>query len=202
MSAFVLYLISGLIAYCLGSISTGILVSRIAHGPDLREVGSKNTGASNVLRSMGWKCGLITFAGDCAKAILACLIGKWITGSDMGKLFCGLMVIIGHNWPIFFHLKGGKGVASSCGVMLICFPVPALICYLAAIAVIALTKYISLGSMTMLVLYAVIVSLFFSGGSVYVILWAVLLAALCVLRHRTNIQRLMTGTENKFGKRI
>ncbi len=202
MNTVVAYILSGVIAYCLGSISSGILVSKQAHGPDLRSVGSKNTGASNVLRTMGWKFGIITFLGDCLKAVLACWIGELLTGSHNAALVCGLCVIIGHNWPVFFGFKGGKGVASSCGVMIYCFPVPALICYGIAILVIALTKFISLGSMCMLTLYAILVSLFYSNGNRWIILWTVILAILCIIRHRTNIQRLLHGTENKFGQKI
>ena len=197
-----LYLLAGLIAYCLGSVSVGILVSRAAKGPDLRTVGSKNTGASNVLRTMGWKYGLLTFAGDCLKAVLACWIGRTLTGSPFSAMFAGLMVIIGHNWPVFFQLKGGKGVASSCGVMVFCFPVPALICFALTVALIAWTRYISLGSMFLLVLYAVIVSLTYKGDCWwFVFLWCTILAVICVARHHGNITRLLNGTENKLGKK-
>ena len=196
------FLVAGIIAYLLGSISTGILVSRAGHGPDLRKVGSKSTGASNVQRTMGWKWGLITFTGDFLKAVLACWIGKILIGNQMGTLFCGLAVVIGHNWPVFFQMKGGKGVASSCGVMLFCFPVPALICFIFTITLIAITKYISLGSMSMLTLYALLVSFFFSGGDWRIIAWCIILAILCIYRHRANIQRLLKGEENKIGQKV
>lgn len=196
MTAF-LYVLVAVVAYLLGSISTGLIVAKLHHGPNLREVGSKNTGASNVLRTMGLRNGLITFVGDCGKAALACGIGWWTLG-QYGALLAGLMVILGHNWPVFFQFRGGKGVASSCGVMLVCFPIPALISYVVAIAIIAATKFISLGSMCMLTLFSVLVSVFYSGGDVIVILWAVLLAALCLLRHRTNIGRLLHGCENRL----
>ena len=195
------YVLVGVIAYLLGSISTGLLVAKMNHGPNLREVGSKNTGASNVLRTMGLKSGLMTFAGDCGKAALSCGIGYWTLGL-YGAMLAGLMVILGHNWPVFFQFKGGKGVASSCGVMLVCFPIPALISYVVAISIIAATRFISLGSMCMLTAFAILVSVFFSGGDPVVILWAVLLAALCILRHRTNIGRLIHGTENKLGQKV
>ena len=195
------YVLVGAVAYLLGSISTGLLVAKLNHGPNLREVGSKNTGASNVLRTMGLRNGLITFAGDCGKAALACGIGYWALG-QYGAMLAGLMVILGHNWPVFFQFKGGKGVASSCGVMLVCFPIPALISYVVAIGIIAATRFISLGSMCMLTVFAILVSVFFSGGDLLVILWAVLLAALCILRHRTNIGRLIHGTENKLGQKV
>ena len=158
MSVTLAYVITGVIAYLLGSISTGILVAQKNHGPNLREVGSKNTGASNVLRTMGLKSGLITFVGDCGKAAVACLIGRWLLApygaSLYGAMLAGLLVILGHNWPVFFQFKGGKGVASSCGVMLVCFPLPAIICFVFCLALIYLSKYISLGSMSMLTLYA------------------------------------------------
>ncbi len=195
------YVLVGAVAYLLGSISTGLLVAKLNHGPNLREVGSKNTGASNVLRTMGLRNGLITFAGDCGKAALACGIGYWTLG-QYGAMLAGLMVILGHNWPVFFQFKGGKGVASSCGVMLVCFPIPALISYVVAIGIIAATRFISLGSMCMLTVFAILVSVFFSGGDLLVILWAVLLAALCILRHRTNIGRLIHGTESRLGQKV
>ena len=202
LTQILLYLISGVAAYLLGSISSGILVSRAGNGPDLRKVGSGNTGATNVQRTMGWKWGLITFAGDCLKAVLACWIGRLVTGSPYGAMFGGLMVIIGHNWPVFFQFRGGKGVASSCGVMLFCFPLPAVICFAVTSALIAITRYVSLGSITMLTLYAILVSCFFSDGDLRIILWAVLLAAFCLYRHRPNIRRLIRGEENKLGQKI
>lgn len=195
------YVLVAVLAYLLGSISTGLLVAKYAHGPNLREVGSKNTGASNVLRTMGWKSGLVTFAGDCLKSLLACLIGLWLL-DHYGAMWAGLFVILGHNWPIFFQLKGGKGVASSCGVMLVCFPIPALISYVIAIGVIAATKFVSLGSMCMLVSYGLMVCLFCSGGDVITILWAIALAAMCVIRHHANVGRLLSGTESKLGQKV
>ncbi len=201
MSRWLLYLLAAVSAYLLGSISSGILVARLMHGPDLRTVGSRNPGATNVQRTMGWVPGLLTFAGDFLKAILACYLGKLITGSHLGALFAGAFVVIGHNWPVFFQFKGGKGVASSLGVMLFCFPVPALISYGLGLLVVLVTRYVSLASMSILTLYAVLVSAFYSNGDYRIILWSIFLAAMCVIRHRANIDRLMHGKENRFGKK-
>ena len=195
-------IISCLIAYLLGSVSTGILVSKATHGPDLRRVGSGNTGASNVQRTMGWKYGLITFFGDAAKGLIACMLAQLITGSHFGAMLAGLFVILGHNWPVFFQFKGGKGVATSGAVMLFCYPVPALICIALTILIIALTKYISLGSLSLVFFFSLLVSLFYSGGNACIIIWTCLIAVLCFYRHRSNIVRLIKGTENKLGKRI
>lgn len=201
MPAFLLVIITIILSYCLGSISTGLLVAKKNNGPDLRSVGSKNTGATNVLRTMGWKYGLITFFGDALKALAACLIGRLLIGNNFGAMLAGLFVILGHNWPVFFSFKGGKGVASSCGVMLFCFPIPALICFVLTIALIAVTRYVSVGSMFMLVLYALIVSVFYSAGNLCIIIWTVILACLCLYRHRANINRLIHHQENKFGSK-
>ncbi len=196
-----LVLLSCIIAYLLGSVSTGILISKINHGPDLRTVGSGNTGASNVQRTMGWKYGWITFFGDAVKGVLACWIGYLLTGNHMVSLASGLFAILGHNWPVFFGFKGGKGVATSCGVLLYCFPIPALICFALTVALIALTRYISLGSMFLLTSYALIVSLSYQGPwRTFVITWTFILAVLCILRHHQNIRRLLQGKENMLGK--
>ena len=201
MSPALRYVIVAIAAYLMGSVSFGIIVSGAFHGPNLRKVGSKNTGASNVQRTMGWKYGLMTFFGDYAKAALACGLGWWLCGNLYGAMLAGLCVIIGHNWPVFFEFSGGKGVACSVAVMLVCFPVPALICYAIGITVIAITRYISLGSMLVVTSYAILVSVFWSGGDLLIILWSVLIAAFCIYRHRTNIDRLIHGTERKLGNK-
>ena len=189
------------LAYLLGSLSGGIITSRLAHGPDLRTVGSKNTGASNVQRTMGWKYGLITFFFDSLKGVLACWLAELITGDHMAALLAGLCCVIGHNWPVFFHFKGGKGVATTGGVMLYCFPVPALICIALTVLVIALFRYISLGSLIMVVSFAILVSFFYSGGNPWIIAWACVLMIMCIIRHHANIGRLIHGTENKLGQK-
>ncbi len=196
------WVLAAIAAYLLGSISTGLLVARLAHGPDLHTVGSGSTGASNVQRTMGWKYGLITFWGDALKAVLACWIGSLLTNSEYGALLGGFFVVLGHNWPVFFHFKGGKGVACGCGVMLFCFPAPAGICFALTIAVIALCRYISVGSMFMHVLYAILVSAFWSGGDGIIIGWTIVLAALCIFCHRANIARLIAHKENKLGHSV
>ena len=195
------YLLAAVIGYLLGSVSTGILVAKVNHGPDLHKVGSGNVGASNVLRTMGARSGAITFLGDYFKAVAACLIGLWLTGSHDGMLAAGLAVVVGHNWPVFFGFEGGKGVAASTAVMVCCYWQWGLIGYAVAIGLIALTRYISLGSMVMLVLYAVLVILFEAHGNIWIILWAVALAAMCLIRHRSNITRLLSGTERKIGQK-
>ena len=196
------YILIGIIAYLLGSISTGLIVAKVTGGPDLREVGSKNTGASNALRAMGTKDGLIVFLGDYAKAALACGIGWWISGKLEGAMLAGLCAVIGHNWPVFFQFRGGKGVASSVAVMLVCFPVPALLCYALGFALIGIWKFISLGSLSVLLGYALIVTFLASGGNWLIIAWVWVLAIMCFVRHRENIKRLLQGNERKIGEKL
>lgn len=193
-------ILSCILAYLLGSLSGGIITSRIAHGPDLHTVGSKSTGASNVQRTMGWKYGLITFFFDAIKGIVACWIGELICGSHFAAMLAGLLCVIGHNWPVFFRFQGGKGVATTGGVMLFCFPVYALICIALTILVIALFRYISVGSMLLVISFAGL-SFIFSQGNACIIIWAFLLMIMCVARHHANIGRLMHGTENRLGKK-
>lgn len=202
MNQILAYILVCVIAYLLGSISTGLLVAKFTGGPNLREVGSGNTGANNALRAMGLRGGLLTFLGDCGKAALACGIGWWLAGGLYGAMLAGVMAVLGHNWPVFFQFKGGKGVASSVGVMLVCFPVPALISIAVTIGIIAATRFVSLGSMCLLVIFSVIVSAFYSGGNLLIILWSVLLAVMCILRHHENIGRLIHGKESKLGQRV
>lgn len=194
------YILLAVVAYLCGSISTGILVSKAMHGPNLREVGSKNTGASNVLRTMGVPAAAITFVGDILKALLPAVIGRLLFGLN-GAMVGGLFAILGHNWPIFFQFKGGKGVSSTCAVMLVCFWWQAIICYVIAIATIAITRFISLGSMLLVSVYAILV-ICTNPGNWLAIIWVLVLAGLCIWRHRANIGRLLKGTEAKIGQKV
>lgn len=194
------------IAYLLGCFSTGLLVSG-KKGVDIRSLGSKNTGASNVLRVMGLKSGAITFLGDFFKALLACLIGSLILPgatfgvNGFGAMLGGLFAIIGHNWPVFYGFKGGKGVACSAAVVFFVSPLWGGIAIVVCLIVIAVTRFISLGSMTLLFLYMVLMCIAHWGEGI-TCLFTVILFVMCVWRHRTNIGRLLSGTENKIGQKV
>lgn len=193
------------IAYLLGCFSTGLTVSG-AKGVDIRSRGSKNTGASNVLRVMGLKSGLITFVGDFLKATLACWIGSLLLpgatfGMErFGTMLAGLFAVIGHNWPVFYGFRGGKGVACSAAVIFFVNPLWGIISIAVCIVVIAITRFISLGSMTMLLCYMVLMCIAFWGQWATCV-FTLLLFVLCVWRHRANIGRLISGTENKLGQK-
>lgn len=196
MKEVLLYILVAAIGYALGSVCVGVILSTQFWKKDVREYGSKSAGATNVLRNMGVVFGLLTFLGDLLKVAIACWIGLAILGRP-GGMVAGLFAVLGHNWPVYYKFKGGKGVAGSLGAMLVLFPIPALISMAAAILVILVTKYVSLGSMTLLAVFAVIITVQ-TWGQWGVILWALFLLALCIFKHKANIQRLMSGTENKL----
>lgn len=191
------YLLCAVIAYLLGSISTGILIAK-QEGHDIRSEGSHNTGASNALRVLGLKGGALTFLGDFLKAALAVGLGLWI-GGHYGGMIAGLFVVLGHNWPVFFGFQGGKGIACSTAVLLILYPWQGAVAAALCLIVIAIWRYISVGSLTMLAVFAVLILAtqpFWPCG-----VWALILLALGVYRHRGNLVRLKNGTENKIGHR-
>lgn len=191
------YILIAIAAYLLGSFSTGILVAS-RQGHDIRNEGSKNTGASNALRVLGIKGGAIVFLGDFIKASLAVGLGHLLCGM-YGAMLGGLCVVLGHNWPIFFGFKGGKGIACSAAIVLFTFWWQGLIAIVICLAVIYITRYISLGSLTMLFVFFVLVTI--TPGIWPWGVWAFVLLALGVWRHRANIQRLKDGCENKIGQK-
>ena len=191
------------IAYLLGSISVGMITSKLLGGPNLRDVGSGNTGATNALRAMGLKGGIIVFVGDILKALIASIIGALILGFD-GKMIAALFVIIGHSWPCFFQFKGGKGVSCTCGAIFLTYTWQAIICYILTLTIIGVTKYVSLGSICLMLMYAaaVILTEVFTGfPHWFAIPCALCMAALVIWRHKENIQRLLNGTERKLGEK-
>lgn len=198
-----------LVAYLLGSIPFGLIVSK-SQGIDIREHGSKNIGATNVWRVMGKKWGLLTFACDVGKGLCAVLIGKWLAvrwgsgvlGMDYAGIAAAMGCILGHNFPVWLGFKGGKGVATSLGVIFGMMPLAAVIVFAIWGVVFKLSRYVSLASLVAAVaLPVVVVALLFTGwlhgwGNFY---FSVAAALLVIRRHRANIARLVAGTENRFG---
>ena len=188
-------------AYLIGSINSAIIVGRLMGLGDIREKGSHNAGSTNMLRVGGKKAAAFTFSGDILKGIIVVVAAK-IFREQLGNvafyLSC-LAVIVGHNFPIFFGFRGGKGVATSAAVMIILdFPIGISI-VLISLAVMAISKYVSLGSIAGAVIYPIAVAMFRSEPEYTV--FAVLVGLLALIRHRANIKRLINGTENKLSKK-
>jgi len=193
--------LSVIIGYLLGSINASVIIGKIFYGKDIREYGSGNAGATNTLRTFGKPAAAAVLVVDFLKGIAACLVGRLLVGHIdnfgwAGVYLAGFAAVLGHNWPVFFGFRGGKGVLTSFAVVLYISPIPALICLAAFIAVVALTGYVSLGSIVGAILWPV-VSLFFNLPAVMIAV-AVLMSALIVIRHKDNIKRLIDGTEKKL----
>ncbi|MBQ7455240.1 MAG: glycerol-3-phosphate 1-O-acyltransferase PlsY [Clostridia bacterium] len=191
------FLLSAACGYLLGSVSTGIIYSRML-GRDIRTQGSKNSGATNMTRVHGFKEGFITFLGDCVKGVLAALIGLWLGGLH-AAMIAGLFALIGHMWPVFFGFRGGKGVSTAIGVGLVTFPLFGGIAVAVGGAVMLLSRYVSLGSIMGMAVFGLTVSIVCGLWPAGV--WAVAMAALVIVRHSGNIGRLLHGTERRMGQK-
>jgi glycerol-3-phosphate acyltransferase PlsY len=187
------------IGYLFGCIQTAYIIGKVAKGIDLRNYGSGNLGATNAIRVMGKKLGLITFIVDVLKAVAAYLIVKYaLNAGDVGGLYAGVGVVLGHNFPFFLKFKGGKGVAVTGGIMLCFHPLVALCIIVGAILLMFITKYVSLGSIIGLFVMGVLGVIFY-WNDLEILLLLVFLAALGIYKHKTNIKRLIQGKENKIG---
>ena len=184
-----------LIGYALGNVSTGLIISRLGNGIDIRNAGSGNAGATNVLRTLGWLPSLLTFLGDAIKGVLGALIGMWL-GGRTGAMLGGLAAIVGHNWPAAFGFKGGKGISTSFGVILVVQPYNAPWLLLAMAAALYITHTVSIGSICASVLYVVLNVFETLFTDLPMFLFALALGALALFQHRSNMQRLLRHNEN------
>jgi len=193
---FLRWVLIAVIAYLLGNISTGLIVGKLFAHMDIRKTGSGNAGTTNVMRTLGWVPSVVTLLGDVVKAVLATLIGGWID-PEFGKFVAGVAVVAGHNWPVFFGFKGGKGIASSLGVILMTDPWIALILLVIQFSILIPTKLMSLASVASSISYPILVAIFHWGDWGY-ILFGCILGFMAVYSHRANIKRLINKNENKL----
>ena len=185
-------------AYLMGSIPTGIVVARLSGKADPRSAGSGNIGATNVSRTLGKGAGFVTLLGDAAKGAFPVAFAAFImpgSGVFLTSLV-GLSAFFGHLFPVFLAFRGGKGVATALGIMVVISPLATLFCAIIFIIIVAVTKYVSLGSIAASVAMPVFLGLV-SRRPEYVPLGAAI-ATLIIIKHRANIKRLKKGTESKF----
>ena len=182
-------------AYLLGSIPTGLLLAKAA-GVDIRATGSGNIGATNVYRTLGRSVGIATLVGDCLKGLLPVLVAKYVGMPELWVALAGLAAFLGHVYTVFLGFKGGKGVATALGVFLGISPLSVLIALVIFIAVVATSRYISLGSITAAAAMPPVVALL--DGRPPLVAVTLAIALLVIWKHRENIQRLRAGTENRF----
>ena len=200
------YIIVSIIAYLIGSISFSVIFSKKIGGFDVRTKGSGNAGSTNVLRTVGKKAAVLTLLCDCLKGVVAVLIaviaGNIAKNLDKALLvqLAGIFVVLGHTFPIFFKFKGGKGVATSLGVILIVNWKIGLICLVFALLLMALTRFVSLGSVAAALLFPVLTIFIHTNYIVSgnYIIFGIILALFVIYNHRTNINRLLEGKENKL----
>jgi glycerol-3-phosphate acyltransferase PlsY len=208
-------LISAIIGYLLGSINTSVVVSYF-HGTDIRKHGSGNAGTTNTLRTLGKTAAIIVLIGDALKGIIACIAGYFIAGSFVqtigifsgenlyekvipGVLAAGLAAVIGHNWPLYFGFRGGKGVLTSAAVLIFTDWKIGLSALIVFIIIVAITKYVSLGSILGAIVFLVISIILYKDS--YFTIFAIIISLLIIVRHHSNVKRLLNGTESKFGSK-
>lgn len=203
------YIIIAIIAYLIGSINFSVIISKRMAGFDVREKGSGNAGTTNMLRSVGVKAAVITLLCDILKGVvvilIAILIGNIVDGLDDALLvqLAGIFVIVGHTFPIFFGFKGGKGIATSLGVLLMINWQIGLICLVFALVLMVITRMVSVGSIAAAILFPVLV--IFIGQNYIVpvnnwsyLIFSIIIAVLVLFNHRENLKRIFTGKENKI----
>ena len=203
-----------IIGYFIGNIETGYIFGKL-NKMDIRNYGSGNAGATNTLRVLGAKAGLVVFLGDFCKSLIPCLVVRFIFRDNISlsyvyMLYVGLGVVLGHNFPFYLGFKGGKGVASTAGIILALDIRIALVCLIIFIITVVITRYVSLGSIFVMIILIGMSHLLvrFSYGfgdgqsSMEFRILTAAIGVLSIFMHRANIKRLLSGTENKIGKKV
>ena len=203
-----------IIGYFIGNIETGYIFGKL-NKMDIRNYGSGNAGATNTLRVLGPKAGLIVFFGDFCKSLIPCLVVRYIFRDNVSlsyvyMLYIGLGVVLGHNYPFYLGFKGGKGVASTAGIIMALDYRIAFVCLAVFILIVAITRYVSLASIVVMIIFIgmshmlVKTNYGFTDGSspMEFRLLIVIIGFLSIFMHRANIKRLLSGTENKIGKKV
>jgi glycerol-3-phosphate acyltransferase PlsY len=206
----ILYIIGlSILAYLLGSIPSSVWVGKALFNKDVRDYGSGNAGASNTFRVLGKKAGFLVLAMDISKGLLAALLAWLPEGLEQGsvtfvnlQLLFGLLSVIGHIFPVFVNFKGGKGIATLLGMVLAIHYVPALVCMLLFVAILLLTKYVSLSSIIATASFPLLLIFIFKSDEPLFVAFGISAAIMVILTHQKNIKRLMEGNENKANIKI
>ena len=188
------------VAYLIGSIPFGLLISQVVGRVDIRRFGSGNIGTANVLRIVGKRAAALTLLGDLLKGFLPTLAALLLGGSELLVAGVGLAAVLGHNWSVYLRFAGGKGVATSFGALLAMTPLPAILGFLVWLGVVLVFRYTSLAALAASVCIPPLI--FFSIGSGPYFTFSLLATLLIFVRHRDNIQRLWAGTEHRVGQQV
>lgn len=190
------YILAAVIAYLIGSIPSGLILGKLFWHTDLREHGSHNIGATNAWRTLGKGAGIAVFIADSLKGQAGVALGLVLAGTPLAAVLGGLFAIIGHSFSIFMGFHGGKGVATSLGVLTMLMGDVTFIVFVVWFTIVYMTRYVSLGSVVAGFLTPILAALY--GYPIEYVLFTVIAAILVIVRHRENIKRLMNGTENKI----
>ncbi len=202
-------IVFGFTAYILGSIPSAVWIGKAWHDIDVREHGSKNSGATNTFRVLGKKAGVTVLLMDVIKGLLAVFLPfilvqfspnilEGIKDLSLLKVICALTAILGHIFPVFAQFNGGKGVATSLGVIIAIHPPTALFCFLLFLVVFLTSNFVSLGAITASVAFPLVLIFGFKSQSLWLNIFSVLLGAAVIFAHKKNIKRLLKGEENKM----
>ena len=197
------FLIFSLVGYLLGSVPFGLIAGRLFSNIDVREHGSGMTGMTNVIRTVGIWAGILVLSLDMGKTVLAVVLARYFTDSLNIEVVAAITAIMGHNWPLYSKFKGGRGVAPGWAGLIILSPIAGIVASLVGLLTIAISRYVSLGSIvgtTSGAITLIVLSLFDVDPLAY-IWYGPIGATIIVVRHKENIQRLLTGKERKLGHR-
>ncbi|BCJ95075.1 glycerol-3-phosphate acyltransferase [Anaerocolumna cellulosilytica] len=191
--------------YCFGCFSTAYVIGR-ANNIDIRQYGSGNAGTTNALRTLGWRAGLLTFLGDAMKAIIPILLVYLVLYTKepsvkLLALYAGLGVVLGHNFPFWLHFKGGKGIAATAGVMLAFDLRLGLLACAVFCLIVLITRYVSLGSLLISLLFPIWVLVLYTGN-IHMLIVSGIFTISAFIKHQSNLKRLISGTENKLGQKV
>ena len=197
------YLLVVVISYFMGTVSCAYLISKYIFSKDIRQYGSKNPGTTNMLRTFGKKAGAVTLVGDYLKGTIAVLISSFLAKKlgadpDLARYISALAVVCGHNWSVFMRFRGGKGVATSYGAMLAISPLMTLASMVFYIIILLVTRYVSIASMLGVCLFPILMLMTDDMSGLWL---GILLSVSVVYKHRENIRKLLSGTENRFGSK-
>lgn len=199
------FILFGSIAYLLGSIPTAVWLGKIKYGMDVREHGSKNAGATNTFRVLGKKAGILVLSIDILKGFIAVIlpflfgVGEWGSKELIHvQLVAAILAVVGHVLPVFANFKGGKGVATSLGVIVGVQPAAAGICLALFLVVFIASKYVSLGAITAAIAFPIVVNILFNVETVWLTVFSLVLSCAVIFVHRKNIGRLLRNEENKM----
>lgn len=199
MTSLLLQMAAVIASYLIGAIPFGLLLGKHYANIDVRTMGSGNIGATNVLRAAGKKAAALTLAADALKGLLPVLLAGILFKDDMTTALSGAAAILGHNFPVYLSFKGGKGVATSFGVVLAISPLIGVICLLTWLVAALLWKYSSLSALLAFAVYPLMIFLFIANQSKPVAFLSLFVFGMIYYRHRENIKRLLAGTEPKIG---